>query len=337
MAEISHGESPLTRRGFTLIELLVVVAIIAVLIGLLLPAVQAVREAANQTVCRNNLHNIGSACLNHLTQRERFPTGGWGWYWTGDPDRGHDRRQPGGWAYNILPYMEQADLHQLGSGMGYVSGTPSPAKKAENAYRNHVILPVFTCPTRRSPQLVPYGVHLYVDTVEPLAGVFQTDYAANCGNQYYSGYWTGPSSLAQGDSMAWPYTPQGDPAGWPWVAMTGPIFMRSEIKVIDVTRGTSNTLLVGEKYMSPANYEDGSGYADNDSLFVGFDDDTARMTYFPPARDGRAGSANGDYWNAMRFGSAHRSGCNVAYCDGSVVLVHYSIDPTVWTPQGSRK
>ena len=90
------------KRGFTLVELLVVITIIGILIALLLPAVQAAREAARQSQCRNNLKQLALGCLHHESLTKRFPTGGWGFDWTGDADRGTDWRQPAGWIYNIL-------------------------------------------------------------------------------------------------------------------------------------------------------------------------------------------------------------------------------------------
>ena len=104
------------RRGFTLIELLVVIAIIGVLIALLLPAVQAAREAARRSQCSNNLKQMTLATLTHEDTHKTLPSAGWGAHWMGDPDRGFGVEQPGGWAYNVLPFLEQGNLRQIGAG-----------------------------------------------------------------------------------------------------------------------------------------------------------------------------------------------------------------------------
>ncbi len=103
--------------GFTLVELLVVIAIIGILIALLLPAVQAAREAARLLQCKNNVKQMALACLSHEETHGHLPASGWGYRWAGDPDKGFGSDQPGGWHYNILPFMEQATLHDLGKGL----------------------------------------------------------------------------------------------------------------------------------------------------------------------------------------------------------------------------
>jgi prepilin-type N-terminal cleavage/methylation domain-containing protein/prepilin-type processing-associated H-X9-DG protein len=305
------------RGGFTLIELLVVLAIIAVLLGLLLPAVQQIREAAARLKCANNLKQLSLGIHNLEFSQGHLPAGGWGWLWVGDPDRGTDERQPGGWIYNVLPYVEQEGLHDRGRGL-------APAQKmAAAAQRVGTALALFNCPSRRTGGPYPnnWGI-TYRNAANPIPLLARSDYAANAGDQVVDEFFGGPGSYAEGDSPSYPWP---DTSG-----LTGVIYQRSVLRLVDIKNGTSNTYLLGEKYLNPDHYATGQDPADNENMYVGFDNDISRTTHAPPRQDRRG------LTDTFVFGSAHRAGLNMAYCDGSVHVVIYSGDPDVHRRAGNR-
>lgn len=109
------------------------------------------------------------------------------------------------------------------------------------------------------------------------------------------------------------------------------IYMRSQIRIADITNGASNTYLLGEKYLNPTDYFTGNDYGDNETMYVGADNDINRLTLFPPVRDTRG------YQSLSRFGSAHVGGCNMLYSDGRVEVVAYDVDPAVHQRAGDRR
>ena len=174
-------------------RILVVITIIGILIALLLPAVQAAREAARTTQCQNNIKQLALGCLGHESATKRFPTGGWGWAWTGDPNRGNDWRQPGGWIYNVLPYIEQQPLHDLGAGLGLATA----AELAAATQCAVTPLAVLYCPTRRPAVVYPWSAQSWFtfrpgNMNRPVSGVARNDYAICGGDVYTYPYWPHP-------------------------------------------------------------------------------------------------------------------------------------------------
>jgi prepilin-type N-terminal cleavage/methylation domain-containing protein len=140
------------RTAFTLVELLVVIAIIGILVALLLPAVQAAREAARRAECQNHLKQIATACLLHESTHKFLPSGGWRCEYTADPNMGYGANQPGSWYYNILPYIEEQQLHDLGKGKALTSAE----FKAASITLHTTPVPTFNCPSRRAAILYPF-------------------------------------------------------------------------------------------------------------------------------------------------------------------------------------
>jgi len=277
-------------RGFTLIELLVVIAIIAILISLLIPAVQKVREAANRSTCQNNMKQIGIAFHTHHDSLRIFPTAGNG----ADPTRTMAGASPEvapkqalGWAYQILPYLEQSSLWNEPNELNVKAAT----------------LAVYFCPTRRSP--VAYFV-ASTDGAPPnpalgLRG--QMDYAGNIGQSYST-----PSGVVVTPSNTVP-----------------PMTLK---RIVD---GTSNTLMVGERFVhAPAYMQWYAPGTECDTHRGGYAAGNATASYAilrasaqPPVQDRLTYTGTADF---ARFGSAHYGAFGGLFCDGSVRSIGYDID-----------
>jgi prepilin-type N-terminal cleavage/methylation domain-containing protein/prepilin-type processing-associated H-X9-DG protein len=316
--------SRLRTSGFTLVELLVVIAIIGILIALLLPAVQAAREAARRTQCINTLKQLALTFHNHEDVHKHFPTGGWGWRWQGEPERGFKRQQPGGWVYNILPFIEQEALREKGAGL---TGAAKDTAIREVASTQ---IPNLNCPSKRLSKVYPF-VHAdnFFNVGARPTHVARIDYAANVGNLSQGNFNAGPSTLAAGDALSdpqWQSTYGG-------TDRNGIVFRRSETKIADILDGTSSTYLVGERFIDPNHYETGAGNNDDQNAYVGFDQDTLRTTHqnFPPREDRRGLNS------PHSFGGAHVGGFNMALCDGSVRVVRFTVATTVHALLGGRK
>lgn len=322
-----------SRRAFTLVELLVVIAIIGVLIGLLLPAIQAARESARKSSCSNNIRQLALGFHGHLSATGRFPTGGWGDQWTGHPDRGTTGAQPGGWTYGVLPYIEQAALHQLPSS--------HPGGGSEGA-KVMISTPIssFVCASRRPAANFPYNRHpgafgYGISTADGRAA--KCDYGTNGGSVFTwpgdvdpSWGWIGPPSFTAGDNSLAGITTSSS-----WIAISaksnGIVFATSLTTVAMIEDGLSKTYLLGEKYLNPDAYTTGTDGGDNECLIMGDNPDISRFTFDAPRQDRRGLSAT----NA--FGSAHPGAMNMAFCDGSVRSLLYGISPTVHRDLGNRR
>jgi prepilin-type N-terminal cleavage/methylation domain-containing protein len=290
------------RDGFTLIELLVVIAILGVVIGLLLSAIQKVREAANRATCANNLKQIGLAIHQfHDTQGCLPPSSiapGWAT-----------------WAVLILPYMEQGnvfgqwDLHQR-----YYQQAGAP-----NSPLLQVNVPSFLCPSRRSAASTGYsmqGDERTIPAVFPMTPGGLSDYAACQGNGIGVG-----NAYANGALIIANYRLSGlftDP-------QTTVVSWRSRTTFASIVDGTSNTFFVGEKHVQPTKFYQGP---EDSSVFNG--DNTYPFSRIAGQHDASvlplASSPTDNTLPSFKFGSYHPGVCQFVLGDGSVRAIPTSID-----------
>lgn len=299
------------RSGVGIVEVLAVVAIVGMLTALLLPAVNTAREAARKTQCVSNVRQLSIACLQHEASHSHYPTGGWAYTWIGEPERGYGKNQPGGWIFNILPFIEYDRLRTESVGLR------GEGKLLTNARLNQTVIEVLRCGSQSGRALSSYGAALPPRNAAMVELVAKAHYAINSGD-VVSTPDMGPDSLTQVDRgrYSWPKGPRS----------TGLSFQRSTVRLASATDGTSKTYLLGEKYIPLIDTVPAENDGHDQSMYSGYDFDTCRWTRLPPAA---RSSIEG-------FGGAHIGGVNMALSDGSVHTLSWGIDAEVHRARGNR-
>ena len=211
-----------TPSKYSLIDFAIILVIVGCVIMLIIPAVQSSRENARRTQCVANLEKLSKSVLAHRDTQLHYPTGGWGSLWVGDADRGFGREQPGGWGYNVLPYLDQESLHDTGK------GAAENQKKFDAAHMVSTLLPEFICVSRREIKLYPIVDKPHNCNRTKVSA--HTDYVINRGDVYEFPGPNGPPSFDDA-KYKWQDTSQ----------LTGISFARSMIRSKDITDGESNT------------------------------------------------------------------------------------------------
>jgi prepilin-type N-terminal cleavage/methylation domain-containing protein/prepilin-type processing-associated H-X9-DG protein len=290
-----------SRYGFTLIELLVVIAIIAILIGLLLPAVQKVREAAARAKCSNNLKQIGIAMHTYNDTMGSLPKGDhWNWGWT--------------WHAHILPYIEQGPLYNvlLPALNAPTDGTCSLGATAVIQQAVGTKITTFICPSDPGPETFVSGS--------------VTRYCSNYNGNAGVGIIQGSANQTDQDMRN----------------LNGVLYSNSNVRITDMTDGTSNTLVAGDVQKSPGAPKNYDRYYifDNSSDDNGVTNkDLSRHLGQVGHQDTPGGAVvaykiNGN--NEKTFGSFHTGGANFVMGDGSVRFVRDTISTVAWLAAGTR-
>ena len=337
------------RRAFTLVELLVVIAIIAILMALLLPAIQKVRAAANRMRCGNNLKQLAIACHNYHNDYGKLPPGGLRFNEPQtNPANCHYNK--GSWLVHILPYMEQDSIHKDIPELSYWN-TTNPADPRNNsialAVQQGVLprhLPMYRCPSddflRESPPISNYVGSLGPQCLGNRCGDWTTDSGP-------FGMYCDPENSGLG---YWGYR-RSPPLGYTrYKERLRGCFSRlaAIVRLSDIIDGTSNTILIGETlaqqhdfirhaaYGQPG-WQAGWAHADGGNSHCS----TIIPINWDSSRDDGCGYADGMHWHgnwavSWGFKSRHQQGANFVFADGSVHFLPQSIDMKTYQLLGCR-
>lgn len=291
------------RAGFSVTEMLVVIAVIGIMMALLLPAVQFVREAGRKTSCANNLTQIGKAVMQHKAQYDRYPTAGLDSIspatkgGNGDPQPAD--KQWWGWAYQILPFMDQHTVQTY----------------HDDAAVAGLVVPNYFCPTRRRPQ-ARQGIDCGLNP-RTMRGAL--DYAGNGG-------------IGNANVPIFPASPDA------WINQNGtiiPVGFRDAMgtyrpasiadRVDSIPDGETYTILVGERNFNRQRMSDSTQQDEDNGYIAGYSWDTIRWGYETPSKD-REDMSDFD----LKFGSSHVYVAQFVLCDGAVRSVGYTVDLNVF-------
>jgi prepilin-type N-terminal cleavage/methylation domain-containing protein len=314
---------PRQQPAFTLIELLVVIAIIGTLMAILLPAVQKVREAANRMLCRSNLKQLGIAFHKHHSDIGWLPDGGENASSTRTMNGNSPAVSPGqhlGWPFQILPYIEQADLYNCPPGI-------APGSPEEQMVATPIKL--FICPGRRNMGNATFPGVAYGSLASPTRAVI--DYVG-CGgwNDGTSSTDAAAGALNDGTNARVVRRPNGSTT-----RITVNITMTTGL----IPDGTATTIMLGEKRLTTLPTIGGVGVVNNNNegWSCGWDHDIISWAEHQPAQDLNDPNAQGSALNPhFRFGSSHPHGFSVTMGDGAVRTVNYGVSLSVFRLASKR-